>query len=79
MIQLIDLGLSERELYFIGRIVAAWGAIESEIFVQTVQALNPDSLGDLPAAMNNLQPSRVLELWKEHVVGQARESEEMFC
>jgi hypothetical protein len=71
MIQLLDLGLSERELYFIGRIVAAWGAIESEIFVQTVQALNPDSLDDLPAAMNNLQPSRVLELWKEHVVDQA--------
>ena len=65
------LGLSERELFFIGRIVAAWGAIESEIFVQTVHALNPASLDELPPAMNNLQPSRVRELWKEHVVDKA--------
>lgn len=65
MMRLLDLGLSERELYFIGRIVAAWGSVESEIFVQTVQALNPDSVDDLPSAMNNLQPSRVRELWKE--------------
>jgi hypothetical protein len=71
IIRLLDLGLSDRELYFIGRIVAAWGSIESEIFLQTVQALNPDSLDDLPTAMNNLQPSRVRELWKEHVVDKA--------
>lgn len=71
MMRLLDLGLSERELYFIGRIVAAWGSVESEIFVQTVQALNPDSVDDLPSAMNNLQPSRVRELWKEHVVDKA--------
>jgi hypothetical protein len=71
IMRLLDLGLSDRELYFIGRIVAAWGSIESEIFLQTVQALNPDSLDDLPTAMNNLQPSRVRELWKEHVVDKA--------
>jgi len=72
MMRLLDLGLSERELFFIGRIVAAWGSIESEIFIQTVQALNPTSLDDLPAAMNNMQPSRVRELWKEHVVDKAK-------
>jgi hypothetical protein len=71
MMQLLDLELSERELYFIGKIVAAWGALESEIFTQTLQALNPTSLSDLPAAMNNLQPSRVRGLWKEHVVDKA--------
>ena len=71
IMRLLDLGLSDRELYFIGRIVAAWGSMESEIFLQTVQALNPDSLHDLPTAMNNLQPSRVRELWKEHVVDKA--------
>jgi hypothetical protein len=71
MMQLLDLELSEREFYFIGRIVAAWGALESEIFTQTLQALNPNSLDGLPAAMNNLQPSRVRELWKEHVVDKA--------
>lgn len=72
MMRLFDLGLSERELFFIGRIVAAWGSIESEIFIQTVEALNPASLDDLPVAMNNLQSSRVLELWKEHVVDKAK-------
>jgi hypothetical protein len=71
MMQLLDFELSERELYFIGRIVAAWGALESEIFTQTLQALNPNSLNDLPAAMNNMQPSRVREIWKEHVVDKA--------
>lgn len=71
MMRLLDLELSEREFYFIGRIVAAWGALESEIFTQTVQALNPNSPDDLPAAMNNVQPSRVRELWKEHVVDKA--------
>ena len=71
IMRLLDLGLSDRELYFIGRIVATWGSIESEIFLQTVQALNPDSLDDLPTTMNNLQPSRVRELWKEHVVDKA--------
>jgi hypothetical protein len=71
MMQLLTLELSEREFYFIGRIVAAWGALESEIFAQTLQALNPNSLDHLPAAMNNLQPSRVRELWKEHVVDKA--------
>ena len=33
--------------------------------------MNPDSIEDLPAALNNLQPSRVRELWKEHVVDKA--------
>ena len=72
MMPLLDLELSERELYFIGRIVAAWGALESEIFTQTLQALNPNSLDDLPPDMkNNLQPSCVRKYWKEHVVDKA--------
>lgn len=72
MMQLLDLELSERELYFIGRIVAAWGALESEIFTQTLQALNPNSLDDLPPDMkNNLQPSCVRKHWKEQVVDKA--------
>jgi len=71
MLKLFDLELSERELYFIGRIVAAWGALESEIFTQTLQALNPNSVDDLPTAMNNMQASLVHKLWKEHVVDKA--------
>jgi hypothetical protein len=72
MMCLLDLELSEREIYFIGRIVAAWGALESEIFMQTVRALNPNSLDDLPSDMkNNLQPSCVRKHWKAHVVDKA--------
>jgi hypothetical protein len=72
MMKLLDLELSERELYFIGRIVAAWGALESEIFRQTFDALNANSLDDLPPDMkNNLQPSCVRKHWKEHVVNKA--------
>jgi len=72
MMQLLDLELSERELYFIGRIVAAWGAMESEIFMQTLEALNPNSLDDLPSDMrNNLQAPCVRKHWKEQVVDKA--------
>jgi hypothetical protein len=65
---LFGLELSEKELYFIGTIVALWGALEYEIFGQTLLALNPNSIKELPKEMNNMQPSQVLELWKTHVV-----------
>lgn len=69
--RLMDLELSDRELYFIGRIIAAWGALESEIFTQTLLALTNGSTDKLPEAMNNMQPSRVRSLWKTHVIDKA--------
>ncbi len=68
---LLNVELSDRELYFIGKIVAAWGSLEMEIFTQTLLALNPAPTDKLPPEMNNMQPSKVHELWKTLVVDKA--------
>lgn len=59
--------LSDRELLSIGYIVAQWGALEHEIFYQTLLTFKEDTQG-LPKEMNNMQFSEVLEIWKERVV-----------
>jgi hypothetical protein len=61
--------LSELELSCIGHIVAQWGALEYEIFLQTLQTFG-EHAQVLPKVMNNTQFSGVLELWKERVVDQ---------
>jgi hypothetical protein len=61
--------LSEIELSCIGHIVAQWGALECEIFLQTLQTFGKQAQA-LPKVMNNMQFSGVLELWKERVVDQ---------
>ncbi len=61
--------LSELELSCIGHIVAQWGALECEIFLQTLQTFG-EQAQVLPKVMNNMQFSGVLELWKERVVDQ---------
>jgi len=70
--------LSERELLCIGIIVANWGALEYEIFCQTLMSFDElkDSVvseGNLPKEMNNLQFSKVLELWESRVIGKAKD------
>jgi hypothetical protein len=60
--------LSDIELSCIGHIVAQWGALEYEIFLQTLQTFGKQDA--LPKVMNNIQFSEVLELWKERVVDQ---------
>jgi hypothetical protein len=62
--------LSERELSCIGHIVAQWGALEFEIFLQTLQTFG-EQAQVLPKVMNNMQFSEVIEKWKERVVDQA--------
>jgi len=61
--------LSERELLCIGHIIAQWGALESEIFLQTLQTFE-EPPQELPKEMDNMQFSGVLEKWKERVVNQ---------
>jgi hypothetical protein len=61
--------LSERELLCIGHIIAQWGALEHEIFCQTLQTFE-GSTQTLPKEMNNMQFSEVLGKWKERVVDQ---------
>jgi hypothetical protein len=59
--------LSERELLCIGHIIAQWGALEHEVFCQTLQTFE-EHTQTLPKEMNNMQFSEVLEKWKERVV-----------
>lgn len=62
--------LSEREAFLIGKSIAQWGALEHEVFVQTLMTFEGEE-GALPKAMNNLQFTEILELWKERVVAKA--------
>jgi len=71
----LDLGLSDKEVFFIGRIVSQWGAIEHEVFVQCLLTFDRTESEEitLPKAMNNLSFSNVLDLWKERVVDTSNE------
>ncbi|SFL93676.1 hypothetical protein SAMN03159423_4515 [Bradyrhizobium sp. NFR13] len=65
---LFSVELSQRELGLIGLVVAHWGAMEYEIFHQTLARFDEDGTPELPKAMNNMQFSQVLELWEANVV-----------
>ncbi|MDB5909279.1 MAG: hypothetical protein JWP34_3393 [Massilia sp.] len=66
----ISTELSDKETYFIGHIVALWGALEHTVFMQTIVTFDTGSDAEvkLPRAMNNMQFTSVLELWKARVV-----------
>lgn len=70
----LDLQLSDREMFLIGMIVAHWGTIEHEVFMQTLRSFDgPDvKATDLPKAMNNIQFTQVLSLWKERIVDKSK-------
>ncbi|MFC1542394.1 hypothetical protein ACFL4M_00710 [Pseudomonadota bacterium] len=72
-----DDGLAGGEIYHIGKIVAHWGAIEHEIFCQTLQTFDEPSTEkiELPKTMNNMSFRAVLKLWNERVVVPAKEPE----
>ncbi len=68
----INLELSNRELLAIGRIVAHWGSLEYKVFYQTMEALVAAGSDHVPKEMNNIQFTRVLKLWKTHVIDGAK-------
>lgn len=72
--RLHNVELSERELLCIGHIIAQWGALEHEVFCQTLQTFDRHA-ETLPKEMNNMQFSGVLEKWKERVVDQCNGEE----
>lgn len=64
-----DAGLSDSEYMIIGDVVAQWGALEAEIFTQTLDSFGSNiRVSELPRAMRNRNFSEVLNLWKERVV-----------
>ena len=56
--------LSDREIYLIGKVVAHWGAMEHEIFLQTIQTFEPVPGEDpeVPKAMRRPEFSSLLTL-----------------
>lgn len=72
--RLWDSELSDREIHFIGKVIVQWGALEHEIFTQTLLTFDAPE-GEqiaLPKAMNNLQVTGLVALWKERVVDRAQ-------
>lgn len=69
-----DVELSDRETFHIGRIIALWGALEHEVFIQTLMTfdLGPGEPEKLPKKMNGIQFTETLDLWRERVVGAAK-------
>ncbi|SDU37947.1 hypothetical protein [Pseudomonas orientalis] len=67
LMHLYDVPLSDKEALLLGRIIALWGALESEVFAQTIATFNVQEFEELPRAMNNLSFIKVLELWKARV------------
>lgn len=66
-----DVPLSDKEGILLGRIIALWGALESEVFEQTLATFDEQGIEELPSAMNNLSFVKVLELWKARIVDAA--------
>lgn len=69
----VGLELSDKEIHHIGSVIAKWGALEHEIFIQTLLTFETPAgeKADLPKEMHNLQFTKVLDLWKERVVEKA--------
>ncbi|KUZ75477.1 hypothetical protein WI36_12180 [Burkholderia ubonensis] len=69
-----DVELSDRETFHIGRIVALWGALEHEVFMQTLKTFDPaPGKGEkLPKKLNGIQFTDTLDLWKVRVIGAAK-------
>ncbi len=57
-------------MFLIGMIVAHWGTLEHEVFTQVLLSFDEAEGGaaDLPKAMNNIQFTQVLDLWRGRVV-----------
>lgn len=69
-----DVELTAKETCLIGNILAQWGALEHEIFNQTLLSFE-DTREDtvvLPKEMNNFKFTEVLGLWKSRVVDKAK-------
>jgi hypothetical protein len=64
-----DAGLTDEEYLIIGNIVAQWGALEAEVFSQTLMTYGSEiHVSQLPKEMSNQSFSAVLDLWKVRIV-----------
>ena len=63
---LAGLDLADAEIFNLGRIVAYWGCIEHEVFLQAALSLSDEE--KLPKKLNNIQFSETLNFWEAWVV-----------
>lgn len=69
-----DSGLTHEEHRVIGAITAHWGALEAEVFFQTLESYGKQiQVETLPRAMRNRNFSEVLQLWRDRVAEQSCE------
>ena len=63
---ILDLGISDKETMYIGKIITYWSAIENEIFLQSVA--NFENIETLPKELKNLQFTSLKLYWKEFII-----------
>jgi hypothetical protein len=69
----LDFGLSDREAFFIGQIISQRGAMEHEVFLQTLLTFDQSEKErpEVPRELATLQLTTLLALWKERVIDHA--------
>jgi hypothetical protein len=68
MKHIVSVELSDRELHFIGTIIAQWGALEYEIFSETIMTYAEDGSAPVHPKISSLQLTDLLDLWHERVI-----------
>lgn len=65
--------LSDRQALLVGLIISEWGAMEHDVFGQTLDTFINEGCerAQLPKEMNNMKFSLVLDLWKKRVLDKA--------
>lgn len=63
---IVDLGISDKETMYIGKIVTYWSALENEILLQCISKF--DDSTKIPKELKNLQFSSIKLFWKNSVV-----------
>jgi len=66
MDMIVDLGISDKETMYIGKIVTYWSALENEILLQCISKF--DDSTKIPKELKNLQFSSIKLFWKNSVV-----------
>jgi len=69
----LDLGISDKETMYIGKIVTYWSAIENEIFLQCITNFN--SIDTIPKELKNLQFTSLKLYWKKNVIDKIEDQE----
>lgn len=70
---LLDLGISDKETMYIGKINIYWSAIENEIFMQSIS--NFKTVQEMPKELKNLQFTSLKSYWKKNIIDKTENDE----